>query len=31
MKEPPLVTKESEVLLVVVHFTFWPFLEYWEN
>ena len=31
MKEPPLATKESEVFVVVVHLTFWPFLEYWEN
>ena len=30
MKEPLLATMESDVL-VVVHFTFRPFLEYWEN
>ena len=31
MKEPLLVTKESDMLVVVVHLAFWPFLEYWEN
>ena len=28
MKEPLLATKESDVLVVVVHLAFWPFLEY---
>ena len=31
MKEPLLTTKESDVLVAVVHLAFWPFLEYWEN
>ena len=31
MKEPPLATKESNMLVVVVHLAFRSFLEYWEN
>ena len=31
MKEPLLATKESDMLVVVVHLAFQPFLEYWEN
>ena len=31
MKKPLLATKESNMLVVVVHLAFWPFLKYWEN
>ena len=31
IKEPLLATKESDVVVVVVHLAFRPFLENWEN